>query len=868
MLSKLRFQVPRRSLLYLSTVLSLFLSLLASPGLCQKSQVQGTVLDAKSKETLPGVSVFVKGTQRGANTDAKGVFRLDDLSAGATLIFSYIGYKKAEITVSNEQNLTISLEEDINNLEETVIVGFGTQKKMNIAGAVDQIAGKQLEARPIANVMQGLQGISPGLNITYGGGQPGTVPAINIRGFTSINGGAPLIVIDGIPASDSYDLLRLNPADIASFTVLRDAASAAIYGARAAFGVILITTKQGGEGRQSISYNSYASWGQSTVLPKPVTDPYIFSRILEISTDNTPWDYVNFSDEHYAWAKQRSENPSLADTRINPNDPTKWAYMGNTDWYDYFFNRSSFSQKHGLSFNGGATVNNMPVGYYLSADYTRENGLNKLAPDYWDRYGLKARVNFSPVKWLKIDNNLSIYQTKKEQPMASITDLYMLQPIDVAVNPDGTWGNNAAGRLAARLVDGGGNQENMFGFHNIISGVGTFFKGDLQINADASFKKEQWKYDYISKRFNIGYGPGDVRQEGGNGLVSQRNGDINNTAINLYANYLKDFGNHTISVLGGYNQESYSYGTVSAQRDVLISSSLPYIGLTTGEAIVGASYQSYATRSYFGRVNYTLNDRYILEVNGRMDGSSRFPKERRWGFFPSISGAWIASSEDFLKFLSPAVSTLKFRASYGDLGNQNVGNFAYLQTLPTGLSGYLIDGLQRRIITQSPSLSIDPNNYTWERVSTSNFGTDLGLFSNKLLLTYDYYIRNTTGMLTAGQELPGVLGTAVPRQNFSDLRTKGWELSLAYNDSYTVDDRSLSFQGKVVVSDSRAKITKFRNEQQLFSTYRVGQEVGEIWGLESDGFFKDEEEISKLDQTAIVPWGPSTLSLDGRNTKI
>jgi TonB-linked SusC/RagA family outer membrane protein len=469
MLSKLRFQVPRRSLLYLSTVLSLFLSLLASPGLCQKSQVQGTVLDAKSKETLPGVSVFVKGTQRGANTDAKGVFRLDDLSAGATLIFSYIGYKKAEITVSNEQNLTISLEEDINNLEETVIVGFGTQKKMNIAGAVDQIAGKQLEARPIANVMQGLQGISPGLNITYGGGQPGTVPAINIRGFTSINGGAPLIVIDGIPASDSYDLLRLNPADIASFTVLRDAASAAIYGARAAFGVILITTKQGGEGRQSISYNSYASWGQSTVLPKPVTDPYIFSRILEISTDNTPWDYVNFSDEHYAWAKQRSENPSLADTRINPNDPTKWAYMGNTDWYDYFFNRSSFSQKHGLSFNGGATVNNMPVGYYLSADYTRENGLNKLAPDYWDRYGLKARVNFSPVKWLKIDNNLSIYQTKKEQPMASITDLYMLQPIDVAVNPDGTWGNNAAGRLAARLVDGGGNQENMFGFHNIIS---------------------------------------------------------------------------------------------------------------------------------------------------------------------------------------------------------------------------------------------------------------------------------------------------------------------------------------------------------------------------------------------------------------
>jgi TonB-linked SusC/RagA family outer membrane protein len=855
MLTKLQSHLLRsRQLLSLTL---LFLMLLSGNRMAfgQKAVVRGTVIDAKSKEVLPGVSILVKGTQRGANTDAKGSFEISDLPSDAVLTFSYIGYKKSEISVSNQSSLTVRLEEDVNNLEETIVVGFGTQKKINIAGAVDQISGKQLEARPIANVMQGLQGISPGLNITYGGGQPGAVPAINVRGFTSINGGAPLIVIDGIPASDSYDMLRLNPADISSFTVLRDAASAAIYGARAAFGVILITTKQGGEGRQSISYNSYASWGKPTVLPRPVTDPYIFSRVLETSTDNTPWDYVNFSDEHYSWAKERSENPSLPDTRINPNDPTKWAYMGNNDWYDYFFNRASFSQKHGLSFNGGAKVNDMPVGYYLSGDYTRENGLNKLAPDYWDRYGLKARVNFSPVKWLKVDNNLSIYQTKKEQPIANITDLYTLQPIDVAVNPDGTWGNNAAGRLAARLVDGGGNQENMFGFHNIISGVGTFFKGDLQINADASFKKEQWKYDLTSKRFNVGYGPDDIRQEGGNGYVSQRNGDIRNNAINLYANYRKDLGIHAISVLGGYNQESYQYGTVSAQRDLLISSSLPYIGLTTGEAIIGSTYESYATRSYFGRVNYTLNDRYILEVNGRMDGSSRFPRERRWGFFPSVSGAWIASSEKFMEFLAPTVSTLKFRASYGDLGNQNVGNFSYLQTLPTGLSSYLIDGAQRRIITRSPSLSIDPNNYTWERVSTSNFGGDIGVFKNKILLTYDYYIRNTTGMLTAGQELPGVLGTSVPRQNSSDLKTKGWEFSLAYNDSYNIGSKPLSFQGKLVLSDSRSWITKFKNEQQLFSTYRQGQELGEIWGLESDGFFKDEKEIAELDQTAIVPWG-------------
>jgi len=821
----------------------------------QNITVKGTVIDQKNKESLPGVSILIKGTQRGANTDGNGNFEISNVAPNATLIFSYIGYKRADILVNGEIDLKVSLEEDANNLDETIVVGFGTQKKINIAGAVDQISGKQLEARPIANVMQGLQGLSPGLNINFNGGQPGAIPVINVRGYTSINGGSPLIVIDGIPASDAYDMLRLNPADISSFTVLRDAASAAIYGARAAFGVILITTKKGGEGRQSISYNTYFSWGRPSVLPKPVTDPYIFSRVLETSTDNTPWDYVNFSDDHYAWAKQRSDDPSLPDTRLNPLDPTKWEYMGNSDWYNYFFNKSGFSQKHSLSFNGGAKVNDMPVGYYLSADYTKENGLNKLAADYWDRYGLKARINFSPTKWLKIDNNLSIYQTKKELPLANVTDLYTLRPIDVAKNPDGTWANTAAGKLAARLVDGGKNQENMFGFQNITSAAATFFNGDLQANADVSFKKEMWKYNNDSRKYNIGYGPGDIRQEGGNGYVGETNGNIKNNAINLYANYRKDFGVHAISILGGYNQESYEYGTVRAQRDVLISSSLPYIGLTTGQAIITAGYNSFATRSYFGRFNYTLNDRYILEVNGRVDGSSRFPQLRRQGFFPSVSGAWIASSEKFLEFLKPTVSTLKFRGSYGDLGNQNVGNYSYLQTLPTGLSNYIIDGAQRMVITSSPSLNIDPNNYTWERVSTTNVGTDIGILKNKILLTYDYFIRNTTGMLTAGQELPGVLGTSVPRQNSADLRTKGWEMAVTYRDSYVVAAKPLSFEAKLILSDSRSKITKFKNEQQLFSTYRVGQYLGEIWGLESDGFFKDEKEIAELDQTAIIPWG-------------
>ncbi|WP_199141246.1 SusC/RagA family TonB-linked outer membrane protein [Pedobacter sp. ASV12] len=856
-------------------LLMICLMLFALNGFAQRIVLKGEVTDAETKGPIPSVNISVKGSSQHTATDSNGKYILNDVPSNAVLIFTYIGYKQVAIDLNGKTQLNIVLEPDHGKLDEVVVVGFGTKKKINIAGAIDQISGKELESRPAVNVLQGLQGLSPGLNIRYGGGAPGSIPAVNIRGYTSINGGSPLVVIDGIPATSYDDLLRLNPSDISSFTVLRDAASAAIYGARAAFGVILVTTKQGVAGRQSISYNAFVSWGKPTVLPKPVTDPYIFSRVLETSTDNTPWDYVNFSDEYYKWARERSDNPSIPDTRLDPADPTKWAYMGSNDWYGYFFNNSSISQNHTLSFSGGASLNDKPLTYYLSADYGRDNGLNKLAPDYWDRYTLRSRLGFAPLSWLKLDNNLSIYETKRALPNTSLTDLYYLKPTDVAVNPDGTWANTDAGRLAAKLVDGGNNLQNMFGFQNIASATATFLKGDLTVNADASFKRELWKYHNDSKKYKIGYGPKDIREEGGNGFVSENNGYLYNNAYNLYTTYRKTLGNHALSAMVGFNSEDYNYSTVNAQRDLLLSSSLPYLGLTSGEAKIGATYSAYATQSVFGRLNYTFKDRYILEGTGRYDGSSRFPSKSRWGFFPSGSFAWIASSEDFLKPLEPVLSTFKLRTSYGDLGNQNVGDFAYIQTLPTGTSSYLIDGTQRQVITGSPKLLIDPNNYTWERVSTLNMGTDIGLFNNKFLLTFDYYSRDTKGMLTNGQELPAVLGTTVPSQNAADLRTKGWELSVTYRDKFDLGSQPFNFSAKVFLADSKSKITKFKNEQNLFSSYRVGQNIGEIWGLENDGFFQNASEIKALDQSAIVPWGalsvvpgwPKYKDLDG-NGKI
>ncbi|WP_449437756.1 SusC/RagA family TonB-linked outer membrane protein [Pedobacter steynii] len=323
----------------------------------------------------------------------------------------------------------------------------------------------------------------------------------------------------------------------------------------------------------------------------------------------------------------------------------------------------------------------------------------------------------------------------------------------------------------------------------------------------------------------------------------------------MYTTYKKTIGDHYFSAMVGFNSENYRYSSVNAQRDVLISSSLPFLSLTTGDARMSAGYSAYATNSVFSRVNYTYKDRYILEGTGRYDGSSCFPTERRWGFFPSASFAWIASSEDFIKPLAPVLSTLKLRATYGDLGNQNVGDFAYIQTLGTDLSPYLIGGKRPLIITGAPRLYIDPQTYTWERVSTSNVGADVGLLNDKILLGFDYFIRDTKGMLIAGQELPGVLGTTPPAQNSADLRTKGWELSVTYRDRFDISDKPFNFQAKIFLSDSRSKITKFKNEQNLFSSYRVGQDIGEIWGLENDGFFKNKEEIAALDETSLIPWG-------------
>jgi TonB-linked SusC/RagA family outer membrane protein len=814
-----------------------------------QQKISGTVKDELG-QTLIGVTVKEKGRPNGATTDSKGAYAFT-VNADAVLEFSYMGYIRQEIRAGDRKVIDVILKEDAAGLNEVVVIGYGTQKKVNLSGAVDQLSAKALASRPIANVAQGLQGMVPNLNIDFGSGEPGAAARINIRGITSINGGDPLILIDNVP-SDAAELNRLAPQDIEALSVIKDASAAAIYGARAAFGVILIKTKTGGQDGVSVSYTYNAALNKPTVVPEKITDPYIFSRLLELSTDNTPWDNVNYSDQYYQYAKARSDDPSIPGVRINPTDNKLWEYMGNRDWTRYFLNDNTLSQDHALSVSGRSAKAN----YYLSGNYNKQDGLLKIADDFFDRYSLRSKVEYHIAPWLVLGNNTYLTTTNRKNPSNySIPDLYNLFPTYYDKNPDGTWANTPVGRIGARLTKGGEESNKIFTLQTQFNAEASLIKDVLKLNADFTYRRLGENYTENNLPVAIGFGPSDVRQEG-DSFARKSSAFEDYTVLNTYATFNKQLGQHSFTVVGGYNQEYFRNEETDTKRFGLISPSYPTIGLATGEITANQSITDWAIRGIFYRANYNFNDRYIFELNGRYDGTSRFPSDKRYGFFPSASVAWRLDQEAFMKWMQPLVSNLKFRASYGSLGNQSVSDYGYVSTLVPGNSSHLIGG-SLPLQVSTPGL-VSPD-YTWEKVTTRNFGVDAGFLQNALNLTFDIYQRNTKGMLTMGRDLPDVLGATEPRENAADLRNRGWELSLGYQKSFNTAKDPISFGARFVLSDSRSVITRFDNPSGSLLNYREGMELGEIWGLQSNGLFQNQAEIDALDQSSIIPWGALSI---------
>jgi len=810
------------------------------------ADITGRIIDEQQE---PVIGAVVKNLRTGAavQSDVDGNFRLSG-EIGDQLEISFVGYQKLVVSYNGQKEFRLELQNSY--LDELVVVGYGTNKKVNLSGAVDYVSGEVLESRPIANISQGLQGMIPNLNIRFNSGAPGEAANINIRGITSINGGDPLILIDNVPVS-SAELNRISPYDIESFSVIKDASAAAIYGARASFGVILITTKSG-KGGLKVTYNNNFTFNTPTVMPDKVTDPYVFSRLLELSTDNTPWDNVNYNEQFYKYAKERSENPAgVPGVRVDPTNSNLWEYMGNRDWTRYFLSDWNFTHNHEMAISGSTDK----VSYYFSGNYNRQNSPITLADDYFDRKTIRSKVSYKLTDYLTFGNNTNISNSVRKQPSQySLFDIYNIFPTSYNINPDGTWANSDAGRMAAKIVDGGMGDIKRLDLQSTFNAELSLVKNIFKINGDYTYQRNSMNYNWYTKQYQIGFGPSDVRTEGQNSAYRQAGFSYYNV-YNLYASYNQQFGRHFLSGILGFNQEDYRYEAFIAEKTGLISESFPTIQLATGIPSVSESINTYALRGAFYRLNYTYNDKYIIELNGRYDGSSRFPKNSRFGFFPSGSVAWLLNKEGFLSW-ADRLDLLKLRASYGELGNQSVSNYGYIPSMSTYESGYLIGG-KRPLSIYSPALVSDA--YSWEKVNTVNAGVDVAAFKNKLNASFDYYIRKTLGMLTLGRQLPSVLGASEPNENAADLKTNGWELSLGYRDRVNVAGDKLDFNIKLMLSDSYSTITRFDNPNRSILQYYEGMRLGEIWGLESDGLFASEEEIARLDQTAIIPWGALSI---------
>lgn len=829
--------------------------------------VSGIVTDDK-QEPLPGVTVLIKGTQKGTITDTDGKFAFQDLLEDEkVLVFSYVGYQRQELPVGTETKLNVVLVADNKELEEVVVVGYGTKSRETVTGAISQISGAALTSRPVTKAGQALQGLIPNLNVTNPDGNPNANPSFNIRGNTSLSGGGALVLVDGI----QMDMNLLNPADIESITVLKDAASAAIYGARGAFGVILVTTKKGTKDKKpQISYSGSVQFNKPTYLPDLLsTTEYLESQnIAQFNSNGTR----KYSDEQIQWVRDYVadpvKNPSY---HMLPNGKIFW--NGSPNVLDNMLQPWAPGQNHTVNVNGG----NAKTSYYFSGGFLRQEGLFKTSTDIFKRYNFTTNVNTELTEWLRLGAKVNYISTGYDEPHKypnKGTDWWeqmtrgepqILFPIKTPA--DSPVGEGIATENFVNFLNSGSRKitNGTTGIYSVDAAVKVM--NGLKVSGNFSYtstrqnlKETQVAFPYIRDTWIpqiSGTSPSFVQRD----FTSS-----DYFAANLYADYSKVFsGKHAISALVGYNQEWFDLTGSSVRRQDLISGQVPVLNLTTGTITATDKQTSWAIRGIFGRLNYDYMGKYLLEFNSRYDGTSRFPSGRRFGYFPSVSVGWRISQENFMKPLARVLPELKLRASYGSLGNQLVSNnfpyvalFGVVPQVQYVLSGALPVGIS------APGL-VSPD-LTWEKVSTLDFGADANVWG-KLSLGFDWYRRVTSGMLVEGDRLPAVLGTSVPERNAAELRTTGFEFSAKWTEQA---GEHLRYDVGIMLSSYKAIIAKFdNNPNKLITNYYKGQNIGEIWGFETTGIFGNSAEATSApDQNQLGnsgKWGGGDIQYKDLN---
>ena len=833
----------------------------------QGVSVSGTVTDATG-EPLPGVSVVVSDTSSGTTTDINGRYLINAAGDNSVLQFTFVGYITQRLVVGSQRVIDVAMQEDISQFDELVVVGYGVQRRINLSGAVDAIDSRTLDSRPVLNVGQALQGVSPNLNVHISQGRADVNPTFNVRGFTSVNGGGPLILVDNIPTGEA-ELARLNPNDIENISVLKDAASAAIYGARAGFGVVLITTKTGRSDKVSVNVNANYAYRTLARFPDIVMDPLTNFQIKNEAGRPTYAEIYNQAEMEMA----RLASAGLLDSpyQISPRNPDHWFYVGQTDWY-----KEAMENAGMYSINADVSQKGERSSYFLSVGHVSQDGILRYGKDFYNRYNMRGKVDFQITDWLKVGNNTTFGNTEYDGPSFGGIDafqglLYMedfwyqlnhLDPTLMVKNPDGSWTSDIrhsrrAGRLFALAEEGGrrvvNSRDIMTSFFVDID----IIKDVWKIKADATFRRNSQLHRESRLRTWRRHGPNlplEPFQVAGvfPGAYNQSAFDFYDV-YNIYTDFQKTFSEkHFVNAMVGFNQESSRYNTISITRPDLVNNNYPTVQLATGAPVVTEDITTWAVRGAFIRLNYIYDNRYIAEFNGRYDGTSRFPQKNRFGFFPSGSVAWVISNESFMEGIKDAIGMdmLKFRGSYGNLGNQNVGAYSYIDQMTASASNMLLD-LSFPMRIAAPGL-VAGGSLTWEKVSTINGGMDVYMFRNRLTMSLDIYTRYTTGMLTQGRTLPNVLGTAEPRENAADLKTQGWDWSISWRDRFSVAGSPMHYFLRFTFADSRAHITKFDNPNRVLTDFYEGQELGEIWGLTTLGFFKDDADVANSpSQTAV-----------------
>lgn len=812
----------------------------------QIKKISGLVSDSKGQPII-GATVVVKGTDARAITNIAGYFSVEATDQSQVSISS-IGYKQFVLKVGAANNYKVTLEEDAEKLEEIVVVGYGTQKKINVTGAVSTADLKVLESRPITNLSEGLQGTIANLNITQTDGSLGRTSSFNIRGFTSINGGSPLILVNGAP----MDIDLLNPVDFDQISVLKDAASAAIYGASGAYGVILISTKNGKNGKTpKVSFSTNYAVNSPTV-PFNQLDAMERMRFLDYGSKRANGNYY-YSELQRNAIIAHYNDPTQPESIIEPSTPLFYTYSANTNWAREILRDNYPMQQYNASISGGSDK----FTYYTSASYLSQKGIAIHFDETYNRFNLMSNLSYDLTKWLNIGTKISINNSDKMYPPDNnyggfpenaLPFSIRANPILPIYNPDGTYASYGAIENMVNLHEAGGYRTRAVNdvwmtytakltpVKNVIINID--YSAGTNLKNEMSYWREMALYD--TKGNPAGYHtftyPNSVQK------MSYSN---KHEVFNAYMDYDNNFGKHKVKAMIGFNQESNVNTYFLASKQSLIKDEIPFMSLASGEKIVADAATEVAIRGGFARLNYNYAERYLLEFNGRYDGSSKFPKNDRYVFFPSLSLGWRMDNEVFFKDLKQSINMLKFRISYGSLGNQyGTSKYPYLATYSSTNPNYVFSN-QLSIATLAPGL-VSPV-LTWETVSQQNLGVDIGLFGNKLNVSFDVYQRATKNMLTKSETLPSLLGTAVPQSNAGDLRTTGFDLSIDWRQTIAAISYGIALQ----LSDNTSEITKFSNPQGLISDYYVGQKVGEIWGLETGGFFKTDAEAQSLDQTQI-----------------